>query len=68
VDLAVVEACAIREDGGIVPTTAVGCAQTYVRQARRVIVEVNLSQPAALEGLHDTSTPWRTRPIAAPSP
>jgi succinyl-CoA:acetate CoA-transferase len=66
VDLAVVEACAIREDGGIVPTTAVGCAQTYVRQARRVIVEVNLSQPAALEGLHDlyaVEDPPHRRPI-----
>jgi len=52
-DLAIVEACAITEDGGIVPTTAVGCAQTYVRQAERVIVELNLTQPAELEGLHD---------------
>ena len=53
IDLAIVEAAAITEDGGIVPTTAVGCSQTYIDLAERVIVELNLAQPAALEGMHD---------------
>jgi succinyl-CoA:acetate CoA-transferase len=57
IDVAVVEACAITEDGGIVPTTAVGCAQTYVRLADKVIVELNLAQPGELEGIHDIYTP-----------
>ncbi len=53
IHIALVEACAITEEGGIVPTTAVGCAQTYVALADRVIVELNLTQPAGLEGFHD---------------
>ena len=53
IDTAIIEAAAITEDGGIVPTTALGCSQTYIDLAERVIVELNLAQPAALEGLHD---------------
>lgn len=53
IDVALVEACAITENGGIVPTTAVGCAQTFVTLADQVIVELNMRQPAALEGFHD---------------
>jgi succinyl-CoA:acetate CoA-transferase len=66
IDIALVEACAITERGGIVPTTAVGCAQTYVALADRVIVELNLTQPAGLEGFHDIYTvqdPPHRKPI-----
>ncbi len=66
IDVALVEACAITEDGGIVPTTAVGCTQTYVAMADKVIVELNMAQPAALEGFHDiysVQDPPRRRPI-----
>ncbi len=52
-DIAIVEAAAVTADGGIVPTTAVGCSQTWLDLAERVIVELNLRQPAALEGFHD---------------
>ena len=53
VDIAIIEACAITEDGGIVPTTALGCSDTYAMLADKVIVELNLTQPEDLEGLHD---------------
>ncbi|MHC2365347.1 acetyl-CoA hydrolase/transferase family protein [Rhizobium leguminosarum] len=71
VDVAVVEATAITEDGGIVPTTSVGNSASFAILAPKVIVEINLSQPEALEGLHDiyipTKRPSREAiPIMAP--
>lgn len=57
IDVAVVEAVAITERGDIVPSTAVGCAQSYVSLAKKVIVEMNTVQPEGLEGLHDIYTP-----------
>ena len=57
IDVAMVEAAAITEEGNIIPTTAVGCAQTYVALAKKVIVEVNTAQPEALEGFHDIYMP-----------
>ena len=66
IDTAIIEAAAITADGGIVPTTGLGCSQTFIDLARRVIVELNLAQPAALEGLHDVyrvGDPPRRGPI-----
>ena len=51
--VAIIEAAAITKDGGIVPTTALGCSQTWIDLAEKVIVELNLHQPAELEGFHD---------------
>ncbi|GGY53765.1 acetyl-CoA hydrolase/transferase family protein [Pseudoduganella albidiflava] len=67
IDIAVIEACAIREDGAIVPTMAVGNSASFVQAARHVIVELNLAAPAALEGLHDIYVP-RPRPAREPIP
>ncbi|MEW9122382.1 MAG: acetyl-CoA hydrolase/transferase family protein [Thermotaleaceae bacterium] len=57
IDVAVVEALAITEDGGIIPTTSVGISPTAVKLADKVIVEINTSQPMALEGIHDIYIP-----------
>lgn len=57
VDLAVVEAVAINEDGGIIPSTSVGNSPTFVEVAKKVIVELNLTQPLELEGMHDIYIP-----------
>ena len=57
VDVAIVEACAITEDGHIVPTTSLGNAASFVQSAKMVIVEVNVSQPLELEGLPDVYIP-----------
>lgn len=53
VDIAIVEACAITEEGHIIPTTSLGNAASYVQSADIVIVEINTSQPLELEGMHD---------------
>ena len=57
IDVALIEAAAITENGGIVPSTAVGDAAAYVRCANKVIIEINLTQPAELEGMHDIFIP-----------
>ncbi|WP_371860936.1 acetyl-CoA hydrolase/transferase family protein [Pseudoduganella flava] len=67
IDIAVIEACAIREDGSIVPTMAVGNSASFVQQAKQVIIELNLAAPVALEGLHDIYVP-RPRPGREPIP
>src|SRR5690606_11985785 len=67
IDVAVVEAVAIREDGSIVPTTSVGNTASFVQQANTVIVELNLAMPLALEGLHDIYLP-EDRPQRRPIP
>lgn len=61
VDIAIIEACVIRDIGdgkiGIVPTTSMGNSSSFVQSAKQVIIEVNTSQPEALEGMHDSYVP-----------
>lgn len=66
-DVAIIEACAITEDGGIVPTTSVGNSASFARHADKVIVELNTASPPELEGLHDVYIPER-RPGRQPTP
>jgi succinyl-CoA:acetate CoA-transferase len=66
-DVAVIEATAIDEAGGIVPTTSVGNSASFAILADKVIVEINLAQSPDLEGLHDIWIPGR-RPNRAPLP
>ncbi len=67
VDVAVVEAVAITQHGGIVPTTSVGNSASFAILAEKVIVEINLTQPLMLEGLHDIYIPTH-RPTRDPVP
>lgn len=67
VDVAVVEATAITEQGGIVPTTSVGNSASFAILAGKVIVEINRKMPPALEGLHDIYIPTY-RPHRLPIP
>jgi len=53
IDVAIIEALAITEEGGIIPTTSVGISPQAVSEADVVIVEINTSQSMALEGVHD---------------
>ncbi|MEK4951793.1 acetyl-CoA hydrolase/transferase family protein [Bacillus sp. FSL W8-1127] len=53
IDFAIIEATAITEDGLLIPTTSVGNNSIFIEKADAVIVEINLAQPAELEGLHD---------------
>ena len=66
IDVAVVEALAITEEGGIIPTTSVGIMPQAIKNADIVIVEINTSQPMGLEGVHDiysTEKPPFRKPI-----
>jgi succinyl-CoA:acetate CoA-transferase len=67
IDTAVVEVSAIREDGALVPSTSIGNNKTWLDLARKVIIEVNDWQPAAIEGMHDlyygTALPPHRKPI-----
>ncbi|WP_370514499.1 acetyl-CoA hydrolase/transferase family protein [Alteribacillus sp. YIM 98480] len=53
IDFAIVEAVSITEEGYIIPSTSVGNSSVFVEKAEAVIVELNLAQPQAFEGLHD---------------
>ncbi|MBP2640536.1 MAG: cat1 [Firmicutes bacterium] len=57
VDIAVIEACAITEEGHMIATTSMGNSASFVQSAKKVIVEINTSQPVELEGMHDVYTP-----------
>jgi succinyl-CoA:acetate CoA-transferase len=69
-DVAVVEVVAILPDGRLVPSTSVGNNPTWLDQARQVILEVNLRQNPALEGMHDMAheAPAQRQPIALRRP
>ncbi len=53
IDVAIVEAVSITPEGYLIPSTALGCTQTYLDLAKQVIVEINLTQPVELAGFHD---------------
>ena len=66
VDVAIIEATAIDENGNIIPTTSVGTSNIYAECADRIIIEVNTYVPACIEGVHDVYSPARpphTKPI-----
>ncbi|MDU7503640.1 MAG: succinate CoA transferase, partial [Corynebacterium kroppenstedtii] len=52
-DVAVVEAVRIKEDGAIIPSSSVGNSTNYLRNAKKIIIEVNSWQSEDLEGMHD---------------
>lgn len=57
VDIAILEVCAIKEDGSLIPTTSMGNTASFVQSAKQVIIEVNITQPVELEGMHDVYIP-----------
>lgn len=67
INMAIVEAVAITEDGGIVPTTSVGVSPQAIMNADMVIVELNSTQPKELEGCHDIYT-VKNPPFSEPIP
>ena len=66
-DIAIIEAVAITEDGGIIPTTSVGNSASFAIFADQVIVEINTNLSPAFEGLHDIYIP-SYRPTRQPIP
>ncbi len=66
IDLAVIEAVCIDEEGHIYPSTSGGITNVAVQSADKVIIEVNAAQPLSLMGLHDIYSiepPPNTQPI-----
>jgi len=52
-DFAVIECTGITEDGGIIPSVSLGISNVLLECADRVLLELNLAVPPALEGIHD---------------
>lgn len=64
-DVAIIEAVAITEDGGIIPSASVGNSASFANLADKVIVELNSTWPAEMEGMHDIYLP-EMRPHRTP--
>ena len=60
VDLAIVEAVRITEEGNIVPSSSVGNSVEFLNAAKKIIIEVNEWQSEELEGMHDI---WTVPPL-----
>lgn len=60
VDVAIVEAVRITEEGNIVPSSSVGNSVEYLNAAKKIIIEVNEWQSVDLEGMHDI---WLVPPL-----
>jgi len=66
-DVAVIDAVAIDEHGNIIPSASPADACFLVQSAKKVIVEIDHSQPLGLEGFHDIY-PLAPPPGGAPIP
>lgn len=57
IDIAIVEASEITDNGEITLTTSVGISPTLLQQADRIIVELNAAHYGKLKGMHDIYIP-----------
>ena len=57
VNVAIIEACDIHEDGTIIPTTGVGITPTIAQLADIIIVELNHHHSSKIKGMHDLYEP-----------
>lgn len=57
VDVAIVEAADVTEDGEIVPTCGVGVMPTICSLADKILVELNDKHPKEIRGIHDLAEP-----------
>lgn len=64
IDIAIIEASDITDDGKIIPTSGVGISPTIASMAKIIIVELNAWHPKELLGIHDLlnlqDPPYRT--------
>lgn len=72
IDVALIEAADLSEDGEILLTSGVGIAPTVAGKAKKIIVELNSLHPKSIRGLHDLFEPAapphrREIPIYKPS-
>lgn len=66
-DVAIVEVTGITKEGNLIPATSIGTMETMVQSSKKVIVEVNVTQPRGLEGMHDVYEP-KDAPYTEPIP
>jgi succinyl-CoA:acetate CoA-transferase len=59
IDVAILEAVAITEDGMVIPTTSIGNSLSFALNAKSIIIEINMAQSNELEGLHDLYEPGK---------
>ncbi|MCF0189712.1 MAG: succinate CoA transferase [Marinilabiliaceae bacterium] len=57
IDVALIEAADITDDGEIVLTTSVGITPTIAKSANKIIIELNTHHPASILGMHDLYEP-----------
>lgn len=57
IDIAVIEATYIDENGNIIPTTSVGNSATFAELADKIIIEINTTIPLEFKGIHDVYIP-----------
>lgn len=72
IDVAIIEASSVSDDGQVVPTSSVGISPTIVKCAEKVIIELNRHHPEEIRGIHDIYEPLtpphrREIPIYTPS-
>ena len=67
VDVALIEIAGINADGSLILTTSVGNSFVFLKTAKKIILELNLSAPEALMGFHDLYAP-RPSPGREPIP
>lgn len=56
-DWAIVEVCDVKPSGEVTLSSSVGASPTFLRKAKRVILEWNKRHPVALRGFHDLYEP-----------
>lgn len=67
INVAVIAATAITEDGHIIPTGSCGNSANFIEMADRVIIEIDMTINPVLEGVHDIYVP-QARPNRGPIP
>ncbi|WP_179349254.1 succinate CoA transferase [Winogradskyella pacifica] len=53
INIAIIEAVSITDEGFIVPTTSVGNSPIFADNADQIIIEINTTFPESLAGIHD---------------
>lgn len=56
-DLAIIEAVGVDENGNIIPTTSIGNSASFAKLANKIIIEINNSIPLSFKGIHDVVIP-----------
>lgn len=57
IDIAIIEASMVDENGNIIPTTSIGNSAFFASQAKQIIIEINTRIPFSFKGIHDCSVP-----------